>query len=188
MRIILASESEFRRRALDLLALDYEVRPSRIDEKAIRDEDPLKLTQKLADAKAWKIAEECPDAIIVSGDAVVSLRQKILEKPRDKQEAVEFLRELSSSEFQFVTALTVLNSRTAFKLSTVETSNISFRALIDREIQEYVNRYDVLRYAGAFESDAVLRFAERICGSYNFVTAVPVSRLIVFLREHGVAV
>jgi predicted house-cleaning NTP pyrophosphatase (Maf/HAM1 superfamily) len=42
-----------------------------------------------------------------------------------------------------------------------------------------------LNYAGAFERDAVLRFAERISGSYNFVTALPVSRLIVFLRAQG---
>jgi predicted house-cleaning NTP pyrophosphatase (Maf/HAM1 superfamily) len=44
----------------------------------------------------------------------------------------------------------------------------------------------VLNYAGAFESDAVLFFADRISGSYNFVTALPVSRLIVFLRAQGV--
>jgi len=41
----------------------------------------------------------------------------------------------------------------------------------------------VLSYAGAFESDVVLRFAERISGSHNFITALPVS---VFVREQGV--
>jgi predicted house-cleaning NTP pyrophosphatase (Maf/HAM1 superfamily) len=71
-------------------------------------------------------------------------------------------------------------------VSTVETSDISFRPLVEREIQTYISQYPVLRYAGAFESDAVLKFAERISGSYNFVTALPVSRLIVFLRAHGV--
>ena len=56
------------------------------------------------------------------------------------------------------------------------------------EINHYIGKYAVLNYAGAFESDAVLRFAERISGSYNFVTALPVSTLIVFLREHGVEI
>lgn len=83
--------------------------------------------------------------------------------------------DLFSNEFQFVTALTVLNSRTAYKLSAVEISSISFRPLVDREIQEYVNRYDLLRYAGAFESDAVLRFGENICGSYKFITSLPLA-------------
>jgi septum formation protein len=188
MRIVLASESEFRRRALDLLGLTYDVVPSRIDEKAIRDPDPAQLTRKLAEAKAQKIATECPDAVIISGDAVASKRGRIFEKPRSRNEAAEFLRDLSGSEFQFVTALAVLNSETNRMLSTVETSDIRFRPLVDREIEDYINRYDVLHYAGAFESDAVLRFAERISGSYNFVTALPVSRLIVFLREQGVQI
>ena len=186
MRIVLASESPFRKRALDMLGVAYEIYPSRIDEKAIRDEDPAKLTRKLAEAKAHKVADECPDAVIVSGDAVASKNGRIYEKPRSKDEAAEFLSELSGSEFQFVTALTVLNSQNGRMLSTVETSNICFRRLDECEIQSYIDHYDVLSYAGAFESDAVLKFAERISGSYNFVTALPVSRLIVFLREQGV--
>lgn len=73
-------------------------------------------------------------------------------------------------------------------LSTVETSDIRFRELVEVEIQVYIGKHEVLRYAGAFESDAVLFFADRISGSYNFVTALPVSRLIVFLREQGMTV
>src|ERR1019366_8104325 len=68
MRIVLASELQFRKRAMDLLSLPYETRPSHIDEKAIRDDDPAQLTRRLAEAKAHKSAAECPDAIIVSGD------------------------------------------------------------------------------------------------------------------------
>lgn len=188
MRVVLASESEFRRRAMDLLGIAYEVYPSAIDEKAIRDDDPRELTRKLAETKARMIASECPDAVIVAGDAVASKDDKILEKPRDKGEAAQFLRELSGSTFQFVTSLVVLDWQSGKMLSTVEASEISFRALVEREIDAYIGKYDVLRYAGAFECDAVLLFADRIAGSYNFVTALPVSRLIVFLREVGVDV
>jgi septum formation protein len=106
--------------------LTYEVCPSRIDEKAIRDDDPVKLTQRLAEAKAWKVAEEWPEAIIVSGDAVVSQNGHIYEKPRDRQEAVEFLRVLSGVHFHFVTALTILNSENGRKLSAVELQKFHF--------------------------------------------------------------
>jgi len=186
MKIVLASESPFRRRALDILGLAYETCPSEIDEKAIRDSDPVDLTRKLSEAKAWKIAGECPDAVVVSGDAVVSKGGKIYEKPCNEAEAAQFLRELSGSEFQFITALSVIHSQTRNMLSTVETSHICFRPLLEREIQDYISRYRVLSYAGAFESDAVLLFAERICGSYNFVTALPVSRLVLLLRAQGI--
>src|SRR5579864_5054791 len=101
MKIILASESAFRRRALDVLGLTYQVCPSGIDEKSIRDDNPANLTRKLAEAKARKVASEWPQAVVISGDAVVSKGNRIYEKPRSTDEAAEFLRELSGSEFQF---------------------------------------------------------------------------------------
>jgi len=187
-KIVLASESVFRRRAMDLLGIDYETWPANIDEKAIRDNDPEELTRKLAEAKARKVAAERPDAVVVAGDAVVAKGRKILEKPRDLDEAARLLRDLAGSKFQFVTSLAVLDAATGRILSAVEASKITFRELIEREIQEYIAKYPVTNFAGAFESDAVLKFAERIEGSYNFVTALPVSRLIVFLRAQGVEI
>jgi len=188
MKIVLASESPFRKRALDLIGLPYETRPSRIDERSIRDDNPAELTRKLAEAKARTVAAECPNAVVVSGDAVAAKDGKIFEKPRDKQEAANFLKEFSGNHFQFVTSIAVLNTRTDRMLSTVETSDIFFRTLLDREIEDYIKKHDVLSYAGAFENDAVLLFADRIAGSYNLGTALPPSRLIVLLREQGVEV
>lgn len=187
MKIVLASASPFRKRALDMLGVPYEICPSRIDEKAIRDNDPASLTRKLAEKKARKVASEHPDAVVVSGDAVVSKAGRIYEKPRNLAEAAQFLRELFGGEFQFVTALAVMHSQTRRMLSTVEVSDI-FRPLAEGEIQSHIEKYSVLNYAGAFESDAVLFFADRICGSYNFVTALPVSGLIVFLRAQGIRI
>jgi nucleoside triphosphate pyrophosphatase len=193
MRIVLASESEGRRRALDLLGVEYEVRPAGIDEQAIRNPDPVELTRRLAEAKARVVAESevarrDGNALVVAGDAVVEKNGRIFEKPRDLDEAAEFLRELCGDPFRFVTSVVVLRTDTQKMLSAVEVSEIRFRQLGDREMREYVGRYPVLRCAGAFEGEAVLRFAESVSGSYNFMTGMPVSRLAVFLREMGVEV
>ena len=188
MRVVLASESFSRKRAMDLVGVKYEVHPSAIDEKAIRVSDPAALTLKLAEAKAWRVAEEARDGVIVSGDAVVVRQGKIYEKPRDLEEAERFLRELSGNELEFVTSVVVLRCDTGKMLSAVEVSKIKFRGLTDSEIREYIAKYPVLKCAGAFEGDGVLRFAERVEGSFNFQTGIPVSRLIVLLREQGVEV
>ena len=188
LKIVLASESQFRRRAMDMVGVRYETRPASIDEKAIRHDDPEQLTRELAEAKAWKVAGECPDAVIVSGDAVAAKDGRIYEKPRDLNEAAQFLREFSGNEFQFVTSLAVLHVPKRKLLSAVETSNITFRPLLEREIQDYIQKYAVLKYAGAFESDAVLKFAEKVWGAVNIGTALPVSRLVTMLREQGVEV
>jgi septum formation protein len=184
----LASESPFRKRAMDLVGVPYETCPAAMDEKALRHDDPMVLTRTLAEAKARRVAEVYPDALIVSGDAVAALRGQIFEKPRDLEEAARFLRELSGNEFQFVTALAVLQARSGRMLTAVETSSILFRTLLEQEIQRYIREYPVMNFAGAFEDEAVLKFADRVSGAPNIGTAMPVSRLTLMLREMGVEV
>jgi len=118
----------------------------------------------------------------------VAKNGRIFEKPRHFTEAMQFLGELSGSSFRFITSLVALRVETQKMLSTVETSEIKFRPLIEGEIRDYVRRHPVLQCAGAFDGDGVLRFAESICGSCNIFTALPVSKLAVFLRELGVDV
>jgi predicted house-cleaning NTP pyrophosphatase (Maf/HAM1 superfamily) len=61
MRIVLASESQCRKRAMNILGVAYEICPCDIHKKAIRDPDPFTLTVKLAEAKARKVAGYFPD-------------------------------------------------------------------------------------------------------------------------------
>jgi predicted house-cleaning NTP pyrophosphatase (Maf/HAM1 superfamily) len=77
MKVVLASESQFRPRAPDLLGLVYQICPSGIGEKSIRDNNPADLKRKLAEAKA-----------------------RIYGKPSSIGEASEFLTELSGSDFE----------------------------------------------------------------------------------------
>ena len=173
---------------MDMLGIAYETSPANLNEKSFRAETPAELTLKLAEAKAWKVADDISDAVIVAGDAVATKAGKIYEKPNSMDEAAQFLQELSGGTFQFVTSLVVLRVPSRRIFSTVEACDITFRRLLDREIRSYIRRYPVTNYAGAFEEDAVRLFGERICGSYNIGTALPVSKLIVMLREQGVEV
>jgi septum formation protein len=188
MRIVLASESASRRRALEILGLNYEVCPSRIDEKAIREAEPQQLASKLSEAKAHKVAESISDAIIIAGDAVVAKAGHIYEKPIDAAEAIKFLTSFSGETVEFVTAITVMNSKTAHLSTAVQRSEIVFRKLLAAEIADYVRRYEVTRFAGAFDGDGVIRFADRVSGSYNFATGLALNDLIRLLRKHGVEV
>lgn len=188
-RIVLASSSPSRRLALDLLGLDYEVAAPDIDEKAIRHTDPMHLTRQLSEAKALAIGDCRPrPSVIVAGDAVAILGSRILEKPADLDEAFDILSALSGSTFSFVTGLAVYHTETKCMLSTAERSDITFRSLLESEIRAYMAAYPVLNFAGAYEEDAVLRFADRVVGSPNFRTALPVGHLTLFLRQQGVTV
>ncbi len=188
MKIILGSQSPFRRHALDILGLEYDTIASNIDESAIRHEDPIELAQMLSRAKAQKIGEDHPDSVIISADLFVVHENEIIEKPRDEGHAKEMLKSFSGNTFQIVTGLTVYNSKTEIFLSTTEVCKVRFRDLSDFEIDDYVARFPAVKCAGGFEADGLLRFAEHIEGNYNFKTAIPVNKLIGFLRENGIKV
>ena len=124
-----------------------------------------------------------------SGDTVVAKDGTILEKPRDNEEAAEFLRELSDSAYHFVTSLTLVRSDTRRMLSTVETSEIRFRQLVDREVRNLHRQISGLEVRGRFRRRRGPPFLPTwVSGSFNFMTALPVSRLAVFLRDLGVEV
>ena len=188
MKLILASQSPYRKYAMDLLGLDYEIVPSTIDEKSIRDKNPRTLAEKLSEAKALSVAEKYDDAIIIASDALVSVNGSIFEKPGDKHEAFEMLSNLSNNRFEFVTGLAVLNTLTREKSTTVRSCEIKFRPLSDGEIHKYIATYPVLNCAGAFEHHGLLFFSESISGSYNFRTAIPVPELTLFLRRQGIPI
>lgn len=188
MRIILASQSPFRKHALDVLGIEYEVVPSDFDESSIANENPHELARLLSEAKARKIGEEQSDSIVIAADLFVVHDNKIYGKPCDESEAKRMLKALSGNDFHIITGLAVFNSDSGKLLSTSESCMVRFRNLSDFEIDDYIARYPAVKCAGAFEADGLLRFAEHIQGNYNFRTAIPVNKLISFLRENGVGV
>jgi septum formation protein len=188
MKLILASKSPFRRKALELLGLKYEVMPSDFDEKSLRDADPEKLSVKLAEAKAMEIGKREKAAIIVASDYFVVFNGRIYEKPTGIEEAKGMLRDFSGQRIDNVCSICVYNSKTGKVLSGVEHCYMQFRQLSGHEIEDYVSRYPVTTFAGAFDTDGSIRFSERIEGEPCFTFGLPVSRLILMLREMGLNV
>lgn len=186
-RIILASQSHIRRRALDLLGLAYDTIPSHIDEKAIRDIDPLKMAQRLSEAKAIAVGK-LHKGVIIASDAFVLFQGKVLEKPNDLQEAYAMLHELSGKYYDFITGLAVYKTDSAKMLSSVETCRIYLRKLSEKEIEDYIQKNTVLKFAGGHDTDGVIRFSEKVEGNCNFFTAIPMNKLVEMLKCHGVNV
>jgi len=187
MKIILASQSPFRKLALGILGINYETIPSNFDESSILDDNPKILARKLSEAKALSVGRS-NEGVIIASDLFVVLDDEILEKPKDEKEALEMLKMLSGNSFDIVTGLAVYNTETKRLLSTTECCGVIFRDLSECEIKDYIARYPVLKCAGAFEGDGLLRFAEQIKGNYNFRAAIPVNKLVSFLRENEVVV
>ena len=140
MEIILASNSPRRKKILTDLGLEFQVIPSNYEEKLETDIFSYDLIEDLATQKACDVVNRVgKDKIVLGADTVVVLRNKILGKPKDKEDAFKMLRELSANTHMVVTALCGINTRTnrAALLST--TSYVRFKELSDDLINYYIN-------------------------------------------------
>ena len=106
-KIILGSSSPARKNVLEKLGYTFEIMAADIDERAIRDADPRKLTSKLANAKALALLEKIKfPALLITADQVVNCNGVIREKPETPQEARDFLK--SYEKFPAETVNTVV--------------------------------------------------------------------------------
>ena len=96
MDIILASGSPRRRELLEMLGLEFEVRPARGGEHPPEHAGPEEIVLALAGDKAAEVAEHCaPENVIIAADTIVWLEGELLGKPRSEEDAARMLRELS---------------------------------------------------------------------------------------------
>ncbi|MCF7889915.1 Maf family nucleotide pyrophosphatase [Candidatus Bipolaricaulota bacterium] len=186
MNIVLASSSKFRRQALDLLEIDYEVIPSEIDEKSIRDNDPKMLARKLAEAKSKDVGKRLKgDNLVIAGDLFILFRGTIYEKPGTEEEAIEMLNAFSGNQLEIISGVSVFDTGSNDLESALGHTEIVFRNISKKEIERYVSDYPVLELAGAFEKEGVLKFSEEVHGDLSFLTGLPLNKLIQLLQNNG---
>lgn len=183
-KIILASQSKQRLNLIKTLAFPIEVLPANIDEQAVPFVDQYDKAEKIALAKAQKIAETEKDAIIVAADTFCYLQGKILEKPKTIAEAKEMLRFQSGQKIEVLTGYAFLNTHTGVSKSGCETVAVEMRQLSEAEIEKYVSTEPVLTWSAAFSPayDSGMALVKSIDGNLTaFTHGLPIDLLVRFL-------
>ena len=110
-KIILASASPRRRELLERAGLSFTVMPASGEEKR-SSEDPAEVVLQLARDKASAVADtlaECEEGTLVIGsDTIVVFENRILGKPKDKEDAAQTLEKLQGNTHQVYTGVTLL--------------------------------------------------------------------------------
>lgn len=168
MEIILASGSPRRAKILEALGVAFTVVKSSACEVAYPD-DPVRTVRENALAKGAAVKGEC----VLSADTIVWFNGKIYGKPRNLVEAKEFLRELSGNTHTVYTAV-------AFDGEVkVVTSDVKFKRLDERTIDEYIAKVNPLDRAGAYDIDTFGRsLVEAYAGSFENIMGLPVEPLV----------
>ena len=186
-KIILASNSPRRKKILTDLGLDFAVIPSNYEEKLDTDIFSYDLIEDLATQKACDVVRRVGnDEIVLGADTVVVLHNKILGKPKDKEDACRMLRELSAQTHMVVTSLCGINTKTnrAALLST--TSYVRFKELSDELINYYIEEFKPLDKAGSYGiqelPDGIL---DKYEGSFENIVGLDSNAVISVLNQLG---
>ena len=94
--IVLASKSPRRKEILKALGYDFIVCPALKDEVFDLNLGLDEALKKVAESKAKEVKESYLDSIIISADTIVCLDDKILGKPKSKEDAIKTLKSLSN--------------------------------------------------------------------------------------------
>ena len=193
MKIVLASGSPRRAKILKDLGVDFEVVKTDAPEVSYP-ADPERTVRENALAKgaaARPVPHSHPSSDrlrgslrsgdtfpILSADTIVWFSDRIYGKPRDLEEAKEFLRELAGKVHTVFTGV-------AFDGEVkVVRSDVKFRELSEATIEEYVARVRPTDRAGAYDIDeSGDLIVESYSGSYENIMGLPVEPL----KEWGIA-
>ncbi len=183
--LVLASASPRRRELLSKVGIKFSVIPSNLDEDKVascREQDPVHYAQGCARAKAEKVAElvaEKKDFWFLGVDTIVVVDDLILGKPKDKDQAREFISRLSGKWHKVITGYHLFHPLKAERLSNQVESQVLIRKLAPEEIEAYISTDEPYDKAGAYAAQGIgAGLIEAINGSYTNVVGLPLAELL----------
>lgn len=193
IKIVLASSSPRRHQLLTQIGLEFEVIEPEIDETNGMNLEASELVKFLAYEKAHFVANKIQKdlqknerCLVIGADTVV-IKEKILGKPQDSQEATEMLKYIQGSWHKVMTGITVIDASNMKGLSDFEITDVKIKELSDSTIKAYVDSKEPLDKAGAYGIQGLGSIlVERINGCYFNVVGLPLAKLYTLLKEFGV--
>lgn len=184
-QIVLASTSPRRKEILKSLGVDFQVIGSGIEEKVNRQLSPPEIAKQLAYLKAKDVSNKISgDYVVIGADTIVEYN-KTLGKPKSAEEAYNMLKSLSGNVHRVITGFAVIDCSTGQEFIDYECTNVYFKNLTDKEIQNYIATGEPMDKAGAYgiQGKAAL-FVSKIEGDYFNVVGLPIFKLGVVLQNN----
>jgi septum formation protein len=184
-KIILASSSPRRKEILEQFGITFEVRKGNIEEKINPEEKPEQIAMSLAFEKAIAVSKECEKGEIVIGADTIVVKNKILGKPQNFEEAFNMLKLLQDDIHYVITGVAVIETGTYNKFVSFEKTKVKMKPLTEEIIKRYIDTGEVWDKAGSYGIQGKgAALIEWIYGDYFNVVGLPISRLQSIFSKH----
>ena len=192
MKIILASQSGVRKQILDKYKINSEVVVSNIDEDQIKNSllsenaSPLDISKNLAEIKSLRVSNKFPNQLVLGADSVVSLNNKLINKPKSREEALEILKRLNNSTHYLISSACIsLNGSMVWNYS--DKSELKMKNLKEEELKNYLNKIKtetLLRY-GVYQIEADgMNLFEYVKGDKDSIMGLPIKNIINYIESY----
>ena len=192
MKIILASKSGVRKDILDKYKINSEVIPSNVDEDQVKESllekeaDPELISKNLAELKSVKVSVKNPDILVLGADSVISLNQELINKPKDRQDALEILKKLNGQK-HFLISSVCISKNGSMIWNYTDKSELKMKNLTNVELQKYLDkiRTETLLAYGVYQVEANgLELFEYIKGDMNSIMGLPIKHIMNYIKNY----
>ena len=191
--ILLASGSEIRQILLRNAGVSFSVQPARVDEDAIKaammaENAPARdIADALAQAKARKVSQKSPGALVIGCDQVLECGGTILSKPENREMVRAQLDYLNAASHKLLSAAVIyLDGQPQWR--HVGTARLTMRASSESYLDNYLDRnWDSIKTSvGCYKlEEEGVRLFSRIEGDYFTVLGLPLTELLGYLTVRG---
>tara|TARA_B110001450_G_C17496180_1_gene430385 strand:- start:216 stop:800 length:585 start_codon:yes stop_codon:yes gene_type:complete len=192
MKLILASQSDVRKKILIKHNVDFEVIVSNVDEDQVKDAllnegaSPLNISKNLAELKSIKVSSKKPDRIVLGADSVISLNNKIINKPRSRKEALKNLKMLNNSKHYLISSVCI-SKNGAMIWNFSDQSELKMKNLSEDQIKKYLRKIktETLLAYGVYQVEADgLELFESIKGDHDSIMGLPIKQIIDYINQY----
>ena len=181
--LILASSSPRRQYLMKEAGFQFTVEVPDIDESFPEDKNVQLVPKIISENKAKIFANKINTEIVITADTVVILDNNILNKPKDRTDAITMLTELSGKTHLVITAVCLLSKE---KMESFDDrTEVTFKKLSREEIEFYIDTCKPFDKAGAYGAQDWLGMVgiEKINGSYFTVMGMPMHKVYSHLMK-----
>ena len=192
MKIILASGSGVRKQILDKYKIKSDVIVSNVDEEQVKEAllfenaTPLIISKNLAEIKSIKVSSKNPDRLVLGADSVISLNNKLINKPKSREEALEILKELNNSKHYLISSVCI-SKNGAMIWNHSDQSELKMKNFKEEELIEYLDRIktETLLMYGVYQVEADgLNLFEYIKGDRDSIMGLPIKEIMNYIKQY----
>ena len=192
MKLILASKSGVRKKILDDNNIDADVIVSNVDEDEVKaallseGADPLIISKNLAEIKSIKVSSKNPDIMVLGADSVISLDNKLINKPKNRNEAFDILKKLNNSKHYLISSVCI-SKNGAMVWNHTDSSELKMKNFTDEKLLNYLNKIktETLLAYGVYQVEAEgLELFEYIKGDHSSIMGLPIKDIINYINKY----